>query len=112
MGVGLNKHYASVWFGQRPDRAGKPKMCRSAVKNKEKAPAGNTFYLIYGSYPSQAAATKALHHVKARGFRDVGMLRNHTRIRVYLYRSTDFQKIKNVRQKLKKKYPQLWILQK
>jgi hypothetical protein len=112
MGVGLNKHYASVWFGQRPDKAGKPKMCRSASKSTEKVPAGNTFYLIYGSYPTASSATRAMNHVKARGFRNPGILRNNKHIRVYLYHTTNFQKIKNVRQKLKKKYPQLWILQK
>ncbi len=116
MGVGINKHYASVWYGQRPDRAGRPKMCRSAAKATKKGikkqPTENIFYLIYGSYPSLNSANKALGQVRARGFRHTGIIHGHGHIRVYLYHSTDFQKIKNERQRWKKKFPQLWILQK
>ena len=111
MGVGVNDHYVSVWFGQRPDRAGKPKICRSGTKSKEKSSAKHAFYLIYGSYPGMSSATRALNQIKAKGFKNAGILRNHTHIRVYLYRTTDFEKIKNERQKWKKKYPKLWILQ-
>ena len=111
LGVGLNKHYASVWFGQRPDRAGKPKMCHSATKSKAKTSTGNTFYLIYGSYPSMNSATKILNHLRPKGFKSASILKSQKYIRVYLYRSSDFQQVKKERQRWKKKYPQLWILQ-
>lgn len=112
MGVGLNRHYASVWFGQRPDRAGKPKMCHSVRKNKKKSSTSHAFYLIYGSYPGMSSATKVVNRLKAKGFKSAGVLRNHKHNRVYIYRSTDFQQIKKERQKWKKKYPKMWILQK
>jgi len=111
MGVGLNGHYASVWFGQRPDKAGRPKICQPVKKNKKKASTGYTFYLIYGSYPGISSATKAMNRLIAKGFKGVGVLRNHKHNRVYLYRSTDFRQVKKERQKWLKKYPKMWILQ-
>lgn len=111
MGVGLNSHYASVWFGQRPDRAGKPRICRSVGKSKKRSASGHAFYLISGSYPGIGSATKARNHLEARGFKNAGILRNHKRFRVYLYRSANFQRIKKEKQRLSKKYPRLWILQ-
>ena len=112
IGVGINMHYASVWFGQRPDRAGKPKICYSGTKNKEKISSGHAFYLIYGGYPDVGAATRIMNHIKAKGFKKAGVLKSKKHIRVYLYRSSDFQQAKKERQKWIKKYPQLWILQK
>ncbi len=112
IGVGINMHYASVWFGQRPDRAGKPKICYSGTKNKEKISSGHAFYLIYGGYPDVGAATRIMNHIKAKGFKKAGVLKSKKHIRVYLYRSSDFQQTKKERQKWITKYPQLWILQK
>ncbi len=111
MGVGLNGHYASVWFGQRPDKAGKPGICQSVKKNKKKSSTGHAFYLIYGSYPGISSATKVMNRLKAKGFKSAGILRSHKHNRVYLYRSTDFQQVKKERQRLLKKYPKMWILQ-
>ena len=112
MGVGVNAHYVSVWFGQRPDKAGKPKMCRKAAsQNKEKKAAFHGFYLIYGSYPGMKPAAHALNQVKLKGFTHDGILKSHKYIRVYLLRTEDFQRIKKERQKWVHKYPKLWILQ-
>ncbi len=111
MGVGLNGHYASVWFGQRLDKAGRPKICQPVKKNKKKASTGYAFYLIYGSYPGMSSATKVMNRLIANGFKGAGVLRNHKHNRVYLYRSTDFQQVKKERQKWLKKYPKMWILQ-
>lgn len=111
LGVGLNGHYASLWFGQRPDRAGKPKNCRSAAKSKIKPLTSHVFYLIYGSYPSMSSATKVSHHLKTKGYKKAGILRSHRHIRVYLFRSTDFQQVKKEKQRWLKKYPKMWILQ-
>ncbi len=111
MGVGLNGHYASVWFGQRPDRAGKPKICRSVTRSKEKSSTEHAFYLIYGSYPATSSATKVLGHLKTKGFKSAGILRTHKHVRVYLSHSSDFQQIKRERQKWMKKYPKIWILE-
>jgi len=111
MGIGINGHYASVWFGQRPDRAGKPKECRSVKKNNKKPTTRHAFYLVYGSYPGMSSATKVMHRLKAKGFKSAGILRSHKHNRVYLYRSTDFQQVKKERQRWLKKYPKMWILQ-
>lgn len=111
MGIGINGHYASVWFGQRPDRAGKPKVCSSSVKSKKKRASVHAFYLVSGSYPGIGSATKARNHLIKKGFKSAGILRNHKHFRVYLYRSADFQQTKKEKQKLSKKYPRLWILQ-
>ncbi len=111
MGVGLNGHYASVWFGQRPDRAGKPAMCRSTKKDKKKQYAGHDYYLVYGSYPGISSATKVMNRLRAKGFKSAGILSTHKHNRVYLYRSSDFQQVKKERQKWLKKYPKMWILQ-
>lgn len=114
MGVGVNAHYVSVWFGQRPDRAGKPMVCRSmlqhANRKKEKQTFHHGFYLVYGSYPGMNPATKALKSVK-KAFPRAGILRSGRHYRVYLLQSSDFQQIKKERQKWVHKYPKLWILQ-
>jgi len=119
MGVGVNEHYVSVWFGQRPDRAGKPRVCRGGghkgvvsgkiiTKKKKVMP---VFFLIYGSYPGMNSAKKVLDRLKSIGFRKAGILKSHKHVRVYLHRTINFQQIKKERQRLKKKYPKLWILQ-
>jgi hypothetical protein len=111
MGIGVNRHYISVWFGQRADRAGKPKMCHKTSKNKISKTISHGYYLIYGSFPDYSTAIRAQKRVKAKGFTKAGILKSGKYIRVYLYRSSDFQYIKKERQKWKKKYPGLWILQ-
>ena len=111
MGVALNGHYASVWFGQRPDKAGEPKLCREKQKHTTKKAKVHSYYLIYGSYPGISSAKKVLSRLKLKGYKKTGILRNHKHIRVYLYESSNFQQVKKERQKLSKKYPKLWILQ-
>ncbi len=111
MGVGVNSHYVSVWFGQRPDRAGKPLICKAAEHHKEKQVSSrHQFYLIYGSYPGMSSATKALKSAK-KTFPQAGIIRGGRYYRIYLLHSSDFQKIKKERQKWAHKYPKLWILQ-
>ncbi len=111
MGVAVNSHYVSVWYGQRPDRAGKPKICRSANSIAQKHASLHGYFLIYGSFPGMRSAGRALNQLKAKGFRYAGILKSHKYIRVYIMRSADFDQVKKERQKLKKKYPDLWILQ-
>jgi len=111
MGVGLNKHYASVWFGQRPDRAGKPRICHPVSKVSKKSSGKIIFYLISGSYPGIRSATRAMNQLKVKGFKNAGIMRNHKHFRVFLYRTNDFQQAKKEKRKLSKKYPRLWILQ-
>ncbi len=111
MGVAVNSHYVSVWYGQRPDKAGKPRMCRSASQHSKKEATKHGYYLIYGSYPGISSATRALKQIKAKGFKQAGILKSHRYIRVYIYRSADFDQIKKKRQQWSKKYPKLWILQ-
>jgi hypothetical protein len=111
-GVAVNEHYVSVWFGQRPDRAGKPKMCRRAGSSEAKAKAtSHGYYLVYGSYPDVTSASRALKQLKSKGFRQAGILKSHRYVRVYLFHATDFQQMKKKRQQWLKKYPGLWILQ-
>jgi hypothetical protein len=114
MGVGINRHYLSVWFGQRADNQGRPKICHTGGKNQK--PEKQTtdrhgYYLIYGSFPQMSYASRALRQIKAKGFKNAGILRSHRYIRVYLYHSSDFEKVKNARRKWEKKYPKIWILQ-
>ena len=115
MGVGVNDHYVSVWFGQRPDREGKPMVCRSwsqhAGHKKEKQTFHHGYYLIYGSFPGTGPASKALKQLKTKGFKQAGILKGRRHIRVYIFRSPDFDQTKKMRQQLLKKYPELWILQ-
>ncbi len=111
MGVAVNSHYVSVWYGQRPDRAGKPKICRHGNTGAKKQAVLHGYFLVFGSYPGLSAANRALNNLKTKGFRRAGILKSRKYIRVYIMYSADFDQVKKERQKLKKKYPDLWILQ-
>lgn len=116
MGVGVSGNYASVWFGQRVDREGKPKVCskkREAAKEQEivkEEPKRQLYYLIAGSFPGLKDAKEALRRLKKNGFKNAGILVSKKRVRVYLAHYENFNAAENAKKKLPYSYRKVWIL--
>lgn len=112
MGVGLSQNYATIWFGQRDDAAGKPKLCR---KGKSKSAGtvvkAKVYYLIAGSFPDKSDAKEALRRMKKNGYNHAGILEGKGRIRVYLARYKSFKEADNARKKLPYNHRKAWILE-
>ncbi len=116
MGVGISGNYASVWFGQREDRKGEPRMCSSKktaakerviAKEKHQKP---FYYIISGSFPNIKDAGEAVRRLKKNGFSNAGILANSKRIRVYLNRFNKIKDAQKARKKLPYSYRKAWIL--
>ena len=79
MGIGINKDYVSVWFGQRADQSRRPKICDSTTKKAEieeqhNSSADGFFYLIFGSFDYINDAKEALRKIKKDNFPDAEIL--------------------------------------
>ncbi len=116
MGVGMNGHYASVWFGQRADKTASPVVCDTVTE-----PAGNDtlqnntankgyFYVIYGSFDNLKDAKEALKRVKKSEFSKAGILQKDGRYRVYLNKFDNIKAATFARQSLPYTYKDAWIL--
>jgi len=117
MGVGLNGHYASVWFGQRKDLAGEPTVCRNTKKRpvskkqaKKNIKKSRSYYLIIGNYMTMKDATEALRRFRKNGFTKAGILKSGKKIRIYLHRYNGFKAAVKGKQKLPFSYREAWIL--
>ena len=116
MGIGMNSHYVSVWFGQRPDKVKKPAVCDTSSvaplppeeKTVDKTPAG--YYLIIASFKTIKDAREALKRFKKNGFENVGILKSNDNFRVYLDRFNDIKEAMFAKEKLPYKYRDAWIL--
>jgi len=120
MGIGISDHYVSLWFGQRPDSQGKPKLCikkkrasvsksnRAKVQKSTKIP---TYYLILGTYKNMKNATEALRRFRKIGFSHAGVLRKDHKIRIYANRYKGFKAALKAKQKLPFSYRDAWILE-
>ena len=119
MGVGINRNYASVWFGQRRDDAGSAKVCKNevALKHNAKQKINNTaqakhiFYLIIGNYPDLKNAREALLGFRKKGFRHAGILRKSGLIRIYLSQYQGYSKALKAKHRLPDRYKNAWILE-
>ncbi len=116
-GVGIRGNYVTVWFGQRPDRAGKPKICnKKHQKKKSPARTKNTshayYYIIAGSFPNLTDAREALKRLKNNGYKHAGIMANKNRYRIYLNRYKVQSTALKVQKKLPKSFSKTWILKK
>jgi len=121
MGVGLSDNYVSLWFGQRIDAKGKPKVCdkndiafRAAFTDSQaavdKAVKGNRFYLIYGSFSTVADAQEAVRRYKNSGFKSAQVLNRDNKIRVALDVYDSLKEAMAAKEKLSASYSDAWIL--
>jgi len=112
-GVGINNHYVSVWFGQKPDRQGYPKVCKGDSKEVKSSIVDSStsfFYLIIASFTNRADAKEALKRTEKSGFNKAGILHNGINYRVYLDRFTTLKKASFEKEKLPATYRNAWIL--
>ncbi len=126
IGVGLSDNYASIWFGQRPDAKGKPRVCsgaetafRAPFKSalQETATAGTTetqetgrFYLIYGSFTVMADAEEAMRRYRNAGFRNAQVVAKDNRIRVALDVFPTLREAMFAKERLSASYADAWIM--
>lgn len=116
MGVGISGNYASVWFGQREDTEGEPRLCSSKkIVAKERIIAEEkkqnpVYYIISGSFPNINDAGEAVRRLKKNGFPNAGILANANRIRVYMDRFSEIKEAQKVKKKLPYEYRKAWIL--
>jgi len=116
MGVAINDHYVSVWFGQRADKAGQPKICKSTSSELANIPRNKlinrnaTYYLIFGSYNRLKVAKEAVKRLNKNGFDDAGILKKNKYIRTYLNKFQSLKEALAAKQNLPYIYREAWIL--
>ena len=116
MGVAINEHYASVWFGQRKDKLPVPDLCDTIGTDNDTVfvshePAKSTvFYLIFGSFENMKDAKEALKRYKKAGFEAAGILNKNNRIRLYLIQFGSLKEAVFAKKNLPYTYQEAWIL--
>ena len=112
MGVGMNKNYVSVWFGQRSDKVKEPEICSdSTTALSEEVLSDNElkFYIIFGSYSNPREAREALKNLNKEGFKNANILKTGDNIRVYLDSFSNIKEAMHYKQKLGYAYRESWI---
>ena len=112
-GVGINNHYVSVWFGQKPDRQHSPKVCKGSnkeTKSTSVAGSSSSFYLIIASFTNRADAREALRRTEKNGFNNAGILHVGNNYRVYLDKFDILKEASIKKNKLPQTYKDAWIL--
>lgn len=118
LGVGVSENYISIWLGQRNDIAGKPLLC-SEIQNQQTAQAAAVsitasgkaarYYLIYGSFQTQADANEAVKRYKNSGLENVSILRKDGRFRVAIDACDNLKDAMKSKEKYQSLYPEAWI---
>jgi len=109
-GFGINEHYVSIWFAQRPDKEGSPEICKG-----EKSQVDSTefkqvsFYLIVASFQSVKDAREALKRLKQNGYKESGILRSDNNIRLYINKFEGLKEAMYFKQNLPYTYNDSWI---
>jgi len=115
MGIGMNKNYVSVWFGQRADAAGVPEVC---ANNSDDLPFTLTasdslkrevYYLIIASFNNSSDAREAAKKYRKEGYEDAGTLKNGESTRVFLAKFDDMKEAILVKSNLPSAYREAWI---
>jgi hypothetical protein len=111
MGVGINNNYSSIWFAQRPDNAGKPKVCVDSDQSTEEVLTikTNKYYIIASSFGDMKDAKEALKRLKQNGFSDAGILKTGPNIRIYINEFATLKEAMYLKQKLPYTYNDAWI---
>lgn len=115
MGVGINKDYVSVWFGQRADQNRIPKICDSTtyeaiVQVESKVSSDDFFYLIFGSFEDIDDAKEALRRARKNNFPDADLLIKDGLNRIYLGKYDNLKAAMYAKQSLPYSYKDAWIL--
>jgi hypothetical protein len=114
MGIGVNKDYVSLWFGQRTDPAGRPAACdtlMSVVENTEITQDDNSsFYIVFGSFEDRNDAKEALRRINKEDFPEADILSSSGLNRVYLGQYSSLKAAMLAKQNLPYTYREAWIL--
>ncbi len=118
MGLAMNDHYASIWFGQRRDRASEPKLCETVdttavvqvAERKETDAQLPIYYVIFGSFDNIKDAREALKRIKKNGYDDAGILTKNNHFRIYLLQFSSLKEAMFAKQGLPYTYNEAWIL--
>lgn len=117
MGIGINKDYVSVWFGQRADQSRRPKICDSTTKKavieeQHNSSTDGFFYLIFGSFDDINDAKEALRKIKKDNFPDAEILVKDGLNRIYIGKFDTLKAAMFAKQNLSYSYQDAWILKK
>ncbi len=118
MGMGINEHYVSIWFGQRRDRLPSPSQCTAAdtstiipvITKNENISERPVYYLIFGSFDNIKDAREALKRIKKGGYEEAGILAKNGRFRLYLLHFDTLKEAMFAKQGLPYTYNEAWIL--
>ena len=117
MGVGMNKHYVSVWFGQRADRAKNIILCdttdyQDAVPVASASVKAVNYYLIVGSLQELRDAKEFLRRLKKNGYENAGILSDSQNHRIYVKRFSNLKEAMFAKKQLPYSYRDAWIFKK
>lgn len=117
MGVGMNKHYVAVWFGQRADRAKKPILCdtnnyheAATVASKPGDPI--TYFLVVGSFKDQKDAKEFLRRLKKDGYHEADIYHDNQNFRIYTDKFSDLKEAMHAKKQLPYTYRDAWVFKK
>lgn len=112
MGIGINENYTSIWFAQRNDKDGRPKLCDNSEKTEAKIVSNGKpkYYIIASSFIKLKDAKEALKRLKQNGFDNAGIIKSGSNIRVYLKELESLKEAMYFKQKLPYTYNDAWIL--
>jgi hypothetical protein len=115
LGVGMNNNYISVWFGQRSDGAGVPKVCAgNATPIHAQVAESDTlrrevYYLIIASFSNINDAREAVKKYRKEGFENAGTLKSGDVSRVFLNKFDNIKEAMQVKSKLPNTLREAWI---
>lgn len=117
MGVGINAHYVSVWFGQRPDPVREATLCdtnsiETAVISSTTPPEKVSYYLIVGSFEDIKDAKEFLKRLKKNGYDDAGIYNDKQNHRIYVNEYSDLKEAMYAKKQLPYTYNDAWVFKK
>lgn len=114
-GIGINKHYISIWFGQRRDALSPPPLCSNTEElvvsiQPTASTTSSAFYLIFGSFSNLQEGKEALKKLKKSDFEDAGLITKNGKTRLYLNKFNSLKEAMYAKQQLPSAYSDAWIL--
>jgi len=125
-GTGINEHYVSVWFAQRPDNKKTPPICKEKKEVKESKKEANNkkqdnivkkdtvkeYYVIHLSFKKMDNAKEALKRTQKNGFNNAGIIESDGKYRVYLNKFKTSKEALDFKNGLSKTFKESWIFTK
>lgn len=122
MGVGIYKQYACVWLGEAIDTLQEPTICPGEVDIRKMGIPGkkenprvvslptDRFYLIFGSFTTEADALRAVDQYRQKGFYQSKVLIREDSFRVSLSDHASIQDARDAKGRLGEEYREAWII--